>query len=160
PARGRAARMHPPEPEHNLQPGRYAAIDVGTNSVLLLIADVGRDGRLETIAEDSQITRLGENVSATRTLSAPAIKRTLQVVRDYVDRARLEEAGQIAIVGTAVLREAQNGADFCHLVRAKCGVPVEVITGDQEAELAWRAQEGDPALGPPAGPRVVLDIGG
>src|SRR5262249_50592705 len=144
----------------NVPPGRYAAIDVGTNSVLVLVADVDFHGTLAPVVEKSRITRLGENVLASKALSQPAMHRTLQTIVEYVAAARHAGAEHLAIVGTAVLRDAENAADFCRVVRVQCGLPVEVITGEQEAELAWRAQQAHPALRERPGPRVVLDIGG
>jgi exopolyphosphatase/guanosine-5'-triphosphate,3'-diphosphate pyrophosphatase len=143
-----------------LHPGRYAAIDIGTNSSLLLVADLEPDGSLRPVCERNRITRLGEKATMARVLAPGAMSRTLAAVAEYVDEVRRTGAQCTAIVGTAVLREAQNGAEFCQMVRARCGLPVEVITGGQEAELAWRAQQDDPGLDLGSGPRAVLDIGG
>jgi exopolyphosphatase/guanosine-5'-triphosphate,3'-diphosphate pyrophosphatase len=142
------------------RPGRYAAVDVGTNSVLVLVADVDPDGGLTSIVEKAQITRLGQDIGATGQLAHSAVNRTLRAVSGYVVDARDAGATCMAIIGTAVLREAANGDSFSHLVHAACGLPVEVISGEQEAELAWLAQARDPALGDRSRPRVVLDIGG
>src|SRR5262245_32721000 len=123
--------------EPALHPGRYAAIDVGTHSVQLLVADVEGDGRLSTLCEGQWITRLGQNLSITRALSPAGINRTLSVVTEAVEHARRARADYTSVVGTWVLREAKNGDEFCSLVFSRCGLPVEVITGEQEAELAW-----------------------
>lgn len=152
--------MHAAHPTRNLQPGRYAAIDIGTNSVLLLVAEITRDGELLPLLERSRITRLGENVSGTGVLSEGAMSRTLRTVVDYVIAAREAPVECLAVVGTAVLRDAENAERFCTQVRSRCGVMVEVITGEQEAELAWRAQSDDPRLAAPDRHRVVVDIGG
>src|SRR2546428_9557390 len=87
-----ACPMEDRESEPKLQPGRYAAIDVGTNSVLLLVADISEDGRLTPICQQSRITRLGENVSASRALSRGAIRRTVETVAEYTAAARQAQA--------------------------------------------------------------------
>lgn len=152
--------MESPLPGDKVYPGRYAAIDVGTNSVLLLVADVDRDGGLLPLCEEARITRLGEGFAATGLLAPPAISRTLKVVAEYITQARRFGAERMAVVGTEALRAATNGGEFCERVRAKCGVPVEVITGDQEAELAWRAQSLGGTIAFSEARRIVLDIGG
>src|SRR5437588_8581117 len=143
-----------------MRPGRYAAIDVGTNSVLLLVAEVNGRGDLRPLLERSRITRLGENVAQSGLLSSAAVTRTLKALTEFVGLARETRPECAAIIGTAVLREARNADEFCGLVRSRCGLMVEVITGEQEAELAWRAQMGDPGLAGHPGERAVLDIGG
>lgn len=150
--------MHPRQPQPPLRPGRYAAIDIGTNSVLLLVADVTGDGELRPVCEKSRISRLGENVAASGALAPAATVRTLATVAEYADKARRGGAEGIAAVGTAVLRDAANAGEFCQLVRSRCGIMVEIITGEQEAELAWRAQQG--VLENDFRRRAVLDIGG
>ena len=109
-------------PDRRLQPGRYAAIDIGTNSALLLVADLERDGSLRPVCERGRITRLGEKTAASRTLAPAAMSRTLAAVSEYVEEVRRSSAQCTAIVGTAVLREAENGPEFCQMVRARCGL--------------------------------------
>lgn len=141
-------------------PGRYAAIDVGSNSVLLLVADVDGEGRLTPVAEGSRITRLSERYYLANRLVRSARERTAEVIAEFARVARRSGAEVIAAVGTSVLREAANGADFRSQVRQDCGLPIEVITGEQEAELAYMGNLHDRRLPPTDGERVVLDVGG
>jgi len=138
---------------------RVAAIDVGTNSVKLAIADVAGD--VDLIREDSQITRLGQGVDETGSLRGDAMERTLTVVQRFAEQALSAGAISTAIVGTSALRDARNGADFIAGVTARTGLVLEIISGDREAQLAQTAVSSDPALDlDPAARLVVFDIGG
>lgn len=142
------------------QPGRYAAIDVGSNSVLLLVADVDEEGRLTPVAEGARNTRLSERYYVSHRLLRPARDRTASAICEFTRVARKTGAQGIAAVGTSVLREAANGDDFQSQVRQQCGLPIEVISGEQEAELAYQGNLHDRRLPGSDGERVVLDIGG
>src|SRR5437588_1066478 len=148
------------EPVEPFYPGRYAAIDVGSNSVLLLVADVDEEGRLTPIAEGQRTTSLSEKYYVGNRLIRPARERTVEVIGEFMRVARRAGAEGIAAVGTSVLREAENGAEFRAQVRQECGLPIEVISGEQEAELAYTGNIHDRALPATDGERVVLDIGG
>jgi exopolyphosphatase/guanosine-5'-triphosphate,3'-diphosphate pyrophosphatase len=130
---------------------RVAAVDVGTNTVRLLI----RDGD-EAVDRDSRITRLGQGVDAAGELGAEAMQRTLDVVRDFVERARNAGAEHVRVAGTSALRDAANRAEFVDRVREACGVRIEVLEGAEEGRLAY--------LGATSwlddGDFVVCDIGG
>ncbi|HTE20082.1 MAG TPA: hypothetical protein VK689_17085 [Armatimonadota bacterium] len=141
-------------------PGRYAAIDVGSHSVLLLVADVDEEGRLTPVAEGARVTRLSERYYGGGRLIRTARERTMEAICDFTRVARRSGAEGIAAVGTSVLREAANGGDFQSQVRQECGLPIEVITGEQEAELAYLGNAHDRGLPGTDGERVVLDIGG
>ena len=141
-------------------PGRYAAIDVGSHSVLLLVADVDEEGRLTPVAEGARNTRLSERYYVGHRLIRPARERTSEAVTEFHRVARRMGAEGIAAVGTSVLREAANGSEFRTQVRQECGLPIEVITGEQEAELAYLGNLFDRRLPPTDGERVVVDIGG
>lgn len=141
-------------------PGRYAAIDVGSNSVLLLVADVDEEGHLTPVADGARATRLSERYYVGKRLARTARERTVEAICDFVRIARRVGAEGIAAVGTSVLREATNGSDFRVQVRQECGLPIEVISGEQEAELAYQGNLYDRRLPPIDGERVVLDIGG
>jgi exopolyphosphatase/guanosine-5'-triphosphate,3'-diphosphate pyrophosphatase len=141
-------------------PGRYAAIDVGSHSVLLLVADVDEEGRLTPQVEGERITRLSERYYLGGRLVRPARERTLEVICEFLKVARRTGAEGIAAVGTSVLREAANGTEFRTQVRQECGLPIEVLSGEQEAELAYRGNLFDRTLPGTDGERVVVDIGG
>ncbi len=141
-------------------PGRYAAIDVGSNSVLLLVADVDEEGRLTPVADGGRTTRLSEHYYLHHRLVRTARERTREAICDFARAARHLGAAGIAAVGTSVLREAVNGGEFRAQVREECGLPIEVISGEQEAELAYTGNLHDRSLPGSDGERVVLDIGG
>jgi len=132
-----------------------ATIDIGTNSVLLLIGEPLPDGSVKVACDRAEGTRLGEGLSARGEISDEAASRTLAVLADYMKLCDEHRVSGIACVGTAALREASNAGDFLTLVRRSMGLNVEVISPEREARLTWAACEHD--FG---GEIVVLDIGG
>ena len=140
---------------------RLAAIDIGTNSTKMTIADAESDGGLTVVTEDSQITRLGKGVDASKRLDETAMTRTLDVLVRFAEEARSLGATAILAAGTSALRDARNGPDFLAQAKDRAGLEIEIITGDREADLAYAAVASDPLLGLPIGtPRLVFDIGG
>jgi exopolyphosphatase/guanosine-5'-triphosphate,3'-diphosphate pyrophosphatase len=141
---------------------RVAAIDCGTNSIRLLVADVTRreDGSfaLRDVHREMRIVRLGEGVDATGRLSVAALMRTRDALADYTLVVRRKGAEQVRMVATSATRDAANRDDFFTLARDVLGVEAEVITGDEEARLSFTGAVGD--LEPEDGPFVVTDIGG
>lgn len=140
---------------------RVAAVDCGTNSIRLLIADVDPTTRALTDVERRMtIVRLGQGVDATGRLDPDAIARTLTATREYADlcRARDVSADRIRFVATSATRDAENAADFTDGVMAALGAPVEVVTGREEAELSFTGATA--GLVGHEGPYLVLDIGG
>jgi exopolyphosphatase / guanosine-5'-triphosphate,3'-diphosphate pyrophosphatase len=136
---------------------RLAAIDLGTNSVRLLIAEP-RGAAWQALGEAQQVTRLGEGQGRAGALGEAPMARTAAVVADYVGRAARAGAGAIRIVATSAVREAPNREAFVDLVRRATGRHVEVLSGDEEARLALLGvTSGLPRLG---GDLVLLDIGG
>jgi exopolyphosphatase/guanosine-5'-triphosphate,3'-diphosphate pyrophosphatase len=136
---------------------RVAAIDIGTNSVLLLIAEA-RSGVLTAVSERAEITRLGQGVDASRALAEPAVERTLACLARYAEEMRAAGVERIDAVGTSAMRDARGGEAFRQRARAILGVEPRVISGEEEARLTF-----DGALvGLPldAGPVIVVDIGG
>lgn len=137
---------------------RYAAIDVGTNTVLLLVAE-RRGAALVPVLERAEITRLGRGVDATGRLDPAAIRETVVAVAAFAAAARALGATSIAAVATSAVRDAANGAEFFEAAHAAAGLVPEVISGDEEARLvygsAWR--DFGAANG---GPLAVLDVGG
>ncbi len=145
---------------------RLAAIDVGTNTVLLLVAE-RRGGALAPVLERAEITRLGRGVDATGRLDAKAIRDTVDVLAEYARQARALGAERIVCVATSAARDAANGAEFFAAARAAAGLAPEVISGDEEARLvygsAWRdfgLTLAGPEPFPPGAPLAVLDVGG
>jgi exopolyphosphatase/guanosine-5'-triphosphate,3'-diphosphate pyrophosphatase len=138
--------------------GRYAVVDVGTNSVKFHIGERAPDGAWQPIIDRAEVTRLGEQRGEDGRLRQDAIERTADAVAGMVAEARAAGALAIAAVGTAGLRMAPNAADFVDAVRARCGVEVEIVSGEEEARLAYVAATA--ALPLARGSRAVFDTGG
>jgi exopolyphosphatase / guanosine-5'-triphosphate,3'-diphosphate pyrophosphatase len=136
---------------------RFASIDVGTNSVLLLVAERGADGRFTAVVERAEITRLGRGVDKSRTLAPEAMEDTLKVLESYATEAKGLGAEAIAATATSAARDASNGAEFLRAAAERTGVKVEIIAGDEEARLSFASAWADFGS---EGPLVVLDIGG
>ncbi|MGH3648133.1 MAG: exopolyphosphatase [Micromonosporaceae bacterium] len=137
---------------------RVAAIDCGTNSVRLLVADAGPDG-LTDLVRRMEIVRLGEGVDRTGRLSAAALTRTRAALADYAAVIGEQGAVRVRMVATSASRDASNAADFRAMVRDVLGVDPEVVTGEEEAHLSFTgAVRGAPADARP--PYLVVDIGG
>ncbi len=140
---------------------RVAAIDCGTNSIRLLVADLSvRDGtaRLSDVHREMRVVRLGEGVDATGRLSGAAIDRTWSALSDYTAILRAEGAVQVRMAATSATRDAANRGEFVAMVRSTLGQDPEVISGEEEAALSFRGAVGD--LDPATGPFLVVDIGG
>lgn len=139
-----------------------ACIDIGTNSVLLLVARAGAHD-LEVIADVARITRLGEGLRTTGKgspqLQPEAVERTLAAVRDFAEQARQSGAEKVCGIGTAALREAGNSELLLDPAREVLGEPVRVISGEEEARLSWLSVAEDTTL-EGAWPLVVADVGG
>jgi len=136
---------------------RVATIDVGTNTVLLLVADVGADGELLPVVEREAITRLGQGVDRSRELDPAAVERTLACLEQLVREIAEARCDRVAIVGTSALRDARGGDDFRRRASALVGAQVRVLSGDEEAEATFLGATSDER---PAGSRVVFDVGG
>jgi exopolyphosphatase/guanosine-5'-triphosphate,3'-diphosphate pyrophosphatase len=137
---------------------RFAVIDIGTNSVKFHLAERPGDGSWRTVADRAEVTRLGEGLERDRRISGEAMRRTADAIAGMSAEARRHGAHTVAAVGTAGLRAAVNADEFLALVRRRSGVEIEVISGDDEARLAYAAAIDD--LGAPDGRIVVFDTGG
>jgi exopolyphosphatase / guanosine-5'-triphosphate,3'-diphosphate pyrophosphatase len=135
---------------------RVAAIDLGTNTIRLLLADV-EDGRVDEIEARTAITRLGEGVDSRRRLLPVPIARTRNVLSDY--RRRLEALGaeRTLAVATSAIRDAENGDAFLGEVEWSYGFATRLVGGDEEAELMFRGVTSDGDLDRPT---LLLDVGG
>jgi exopolyphosphatase/guanosine-5'-triphosphate,3'-diphosphate pyrophosphatase len=139
---------------------RYAAIDIGTNTVLLLVAERKHNGRFSAVAERAEITRLGRGVDESRMLSSRAMEDTLRVLTEFADEARHLGAQEIAVSATSAARDAKNGEEFLSAARRRAGIQPEVITGDREAQLSFKAVYDDFGRHETKHPLVMIDIGG
>jgi exopolyphosphatase/guanosine-5'-triphosphate,3'-diphosphate pyrophosphatase len=134
---------------------RVAAIDCGTNSIRLLIADRSADGPSVEVTRQMQVVRLGQDVDRTGRLAPEAIERTRLALVDYVATIRANGVDAVRMVATSATRDAANRAAFVAMVRATLGADPEVITGEEEARLSFAgAASGFP------GTLLVADIGG
>ncbi|MFB4311098.1 exopolyphosphatase [Actinomadura sp. GTD37] len=148
---------------------RVAAVDCGTNSVRLLIADIvpgEGGGRLTDVERRMEIVRLGEGVDETGRLSPAALARTFTAMRGYAELIERHGAGtghgpiKTRVVATSATRDAANRSDFVSGVLDIFGVVPEVISGDEEAELSFLGATRELAELRPARPYLVVDIGG
>jgi exopolyphosphatase / guanosine-5'-triphosphate,3'-diphosphate pyrophosphatase len=132
---------------------RVAAVDIGTNTTRLLVADVV-DGRLDELARDSVVTRLGEGVDARRLLLPPAIERVHAALAGFHDRISALGAERALAVATSAVRDATNGAAFLDRVGTRYGFATRLLSGDEEAALTRRG------VGVVDQGTLVLDVGG
>lgn len=141
---------------------RVAGIDCGTNSVRLLIADLGEPGAdppLTDVVRRMEIVRLGEGVDRTRRLAPEAIDRTRRALTGYAAEIAAHGAERVRMCATSASRDADNAAEFVAMVQATLGVTPEVVTGDEEARLTFAGAVGGLAA-TAAAPYLVVDIGG
>lgn len=136
---------------------RRAVIDVGTNSVKLLVAEVsGRD--VKPLWEDSKQTRLGEGFFETHRLQPGPIKKTAGAVANFAGVAREWRAESIRIIATSATRDAKNSGDLTSAIERASGHQTEIISGEQEADWAYQGVTTDPELS--KHPLLLLDVGG
>ncbi len=139
-------------------PQRYAVIDVGTNSVKFHLGEREPSGGWTKHIDRAEVTRLGEGLHESGRLGEEAIERTLDAIAAMVDEAEQNGAAATVAVGTAGLRIAANSADFVDAARERHGLTVEVISGEDEARLAYLGTKS--GLGEPRGTLVVFETGG
>ena len=135
-----------------------AAIDLGTNTVRLLVAEADRVAGLVPRWVDQSVVRLGEGVADRGTLAPAATERALATVRGYRDRARLLGATEVLLVATAAARQARDGDDFIARLAAEPGVRPRIVSGDEEARLTLLGAVW--GLGDEQGLTGLLDVGG
>jgi exopolyphosphatase/guanosine-5'-triphosphate,3'-diphosphate pyrophosphatase len=134
-----------------------ASIDLGTNTVRLLVVETGAAGDWQVLEQDQMVTRLGEGLTVQGRLGEISMARTQAVVAAYLARARRAGAAEVRIVATSAVREATNGADFCAALEA-IGAPLRVVSGEEEARLTVLGILR--GLGSPKGSLLAFDIGG
>ena len=143
---------------------RVAAVDCGTNSIRLLVADVdGSTGALTDVLRRMEIVRLGYRVDRTGRIDPAAMERTLAMSREYAGQCAALGAEAVRFAATSASRDAANAAEFVAGVReafAAFGTSPEVITGDEEAALSFRGATGDLVAAGIDGPYLVVDLGG
>ncbi|SHH40156.1 Ppx/GppA phosphatase [Jatrophihabitans endophyticus] len=135
-----------------------AAIDCGTNSLRLLVADVNDAGVLRDVVRRLEVVRLGQGVDRTGRLAPAALARTRTVLRDYAALIREHDTAAVRMVATSATRDADNRDEFVALVQAELGVDPDVVTGVAEAELSFAGAAS--VLGDADRALLVADIGG
>lgn len=137
---------------------RFAAVDIGTNTILLLAAELGRGGTFRVLEDRAEITRLGAGVDRTRRIGPDGVGRSLEVLRDYVARCRKLGVDEIVAVGTSAIRDARNSGELKARLKAELGLDLRVLTGAEEAAYSYLAVEKGLAL--KAEDLLVVDVGG
>ncbi|WP_125610669.1 Ppx/GppA phosphatase family protein [Specibacter cremeus] len=138
---------------------RVAAIDCGTNSIRLLIADVTDAGVLTDVHREMRVVRLGQGVDASGMLAADALERTFAATDDYAALIRDHGAERVRFVATSATRDAGNRDVFIRGITERLGVEPEVVTGDEEAELSFNGAA-SVLPGMADGAVLVVDLGG
>ena len=137
---------------------RLAAIDIGANSVRLLVAEALRGGAYRILDEEREPTRLGRSASAEGRLDDESMDRTVAALRTFKEIATGFQVTRLRTIATCAVREARNGPEFCRRVREEVGLEVEVISGEREARLAFTSVQHAFDL---AGRNTIMaDIGG
>ena len=142
---------------------RVGAVDCGTNSIRLLVADVGEDGLLTDVVRRTEVVRLGQGIDRTGVIAADAMERTLAMSREYAATCREHGVEDARFVATSASRDARNADEFVRGVVEAFGdldVAPEVVPGDEEARLSFTGATGDLRRLGVEGPYLVVDLGG
>jgi len=137
---------------------RIAALDLGSNSFHLLVADVHPDGTFEAVTREKEMLRLGDDVARDGRISPAAADRAVASVRRLRQLADASGAQEVIAKATSAIRTADNGSDLVDRIEAETGVEVEVISGLEEARLIFAAVRASLVLEP--APALCIDIGG
>jgi exopolyphosphatase/guanosine-5'-triphosphate,3'-diphosphate pyrophosphatase len=135
---------------------RVAAVDLGTNSTRLLVADV-EDGRLREVSRRLTITRLGQGVDERHRLHPDAIARVRTCLDGYVGELEQLGASRRLAIATSALRDASDGEEFLHVLESEYGLATRLLSGDEEAALTFRGVSSERDIAPGT---LVVDIGG
>lgn len=135
-----------------------ACIDVGTNTALLLITEIGSDGRLHPLYDEQRFVRLGEGVDGSGYIRSEAMERLRRVLLQYLQIAERRDVKDIIVAGTSASRDARNRDDLVAFVYEKTGLVYEVLSGDEEAK--WTFAGAVSAFEEVPGPAMVVDVGG
>ena len=141
-----------------MSPHRSAFLDIGTNTILCLIADFGGAGTFTVVDDLAEIARLGEGVDRSGRIGAEGEQRSVEVLRNYLERCQDLGVGEIIAVGTSALRDAKNSAEVRARFKKELGLEVRVISGDEEAAYSFLAVQKGLALS--GKELLVVDIGG
>jgi exopolyphosphatase / guanosine-5'-triphosphate,3'-diphosphate pyrophosphatase len=137
---------------------RLAAIDIGSNSIHMVVAEAAPNGGYQVLGREREMVRLGKTGLGEGALSEQAMQDGLEALAKMTTIARLKGAERVVAVATSAVRESANGPDFLARVKALTGLDVQVLTGIEEGRLIYRAVREVVDLGP--GAAVILDVGG
>ncbi|MFN8543833.1 MAG: Ppx/GppA phosphatase family protein [Candidatus Binatia bacterium] len=150
--------MTPAPRPATMQAVRLAALDLGSNSVHMVIADVSPDGRIQVVDRVKEMVRLGRRAFVTGRLGPEAMELAVRTVKTFRRLARARRVERMRAVATSAVREARNGQAFVDRLRRETGLAVQVISGPKEAQLIFRAARH--ALALDGGPYLLVDVGG
>jgi exopolyphosphatase/guanosine-5'-triphosphate,3'-diphosphate pyrophosphatase len=147
-----------PEPAALPAAGRLAAIDIGSNSIHMIVIAPEPGGGYRVLGREREMVRLGKTAHGRGVLSEAAMRDGLETLVKMTTLARLKGAERVVAVATSAVREAANGDDFLTRVKAQTGLDVQLLTGIEEGQLIYRAVREVVDLGP--GPAAIVDVGG
>lgn len=136
---------------------RRAVIDVGTNSVKVLVAEI-KEGQINPLLEDSKQTRLGQGFYETHILQPEPIAKTAKAVKKFAKKALDLKAEQISVIATSAARDAHNAAELSKAIWESSGLELQVLSGEEEAEWVFRGVASDPSFH--GAPLLIVDMGG
>ena len=137
---------------------RKAVIDIGTNSVLMLIADIGEYSSYCVVWECARILRLGEGITTSSVINSSALERTVAVLQDYSALCRDMQVEHIGCIDTEVFRRAENNIDVLDHIQKETGFSVSILSGEEEAHLSFISAVRENSSN--AGSYIVIDVGG
>jgi exopolyphosphatase/guanosine-5'-triphosphate,3'-diphosphate pyrophosphatase len=139
---------------------RLTSIDIGTNTILMLIADVDSNGTIQVIRDEHIIARLGKGVDDKRMILPETFGRVLSFLSEYVRIHKVERSEQIIACGTSALRDATNRQEFIEFIKSRLGLEISILSGDEEAEMTYIGGVSEFTTSNQTQQFVVLDIGG
>jgi exopolyphosphatase / guanosine-5'-triphosphate,3'-diphosphate pyrophosphatase len=137
---------------------RLGAIDVGSNSVHMIVADVDRGGHVEVVDRVKETARLGRRAFMTGQLMPESMDIAIRALVNFNRILRVRKVAKVRAVATSAVRESKNGASFIRRIRCETGLNVQIISGAEEARLIFLAARH--ALGLDGGPHLLVDVGG
>jgi exopolyphosphatase / guanosine-5'-triphosphate,3'-diphosphate pyrophosphatase len=139
---------------------RLASIDIGTNTILMLIADIERNGEISVITDEHLIARLGKGVDENGIIQKDTFQRVSKIFSQLKSIADSHEVEHIAACGTSALRDASNSRSFIDFIKEQSSVDIRILSGKEEAELTYLGAVSEYLKDTPSGEFAVLDIGG
>jgi exopolyphosphatase / guanosine-5'-triphosphate,3'-diphosphate pyrophosphatase len=145
-------------PQGPAAPARLAAVDIGSNSIHMIVVEAEPQGGYRVLGRERDMVRLGKTGLGDGALSEAAMRDGLEALVKMTTLARLKGAERVVAVATSAVREASNGQDFLARVKAQTGIDVQLLTGVEEGRLIYRAVREAVELG--QGTAVIVDVGG